>query len=383
MNTSKGFILPFLISVAVGILLSMIIIALSGYNPIHAMTGLFITTFTNKNATLNMGYVIIGMAPIILTGLSVAFAFKTGLFNIGAEGQFLMGSLFAVSAAIFDFGVPRFIHVPIILFAAFLGGALWGLIPGLLKAYFKVNEVVVTIMLNYVALEVLKFTASTYLTEGDNSTSTRLFQETSSLRANHLVNIFGAQSMNIGIYVAIISLVLFYVVLYKTRLGFELRAVGFNNEAARYSGMSVNKSIIISMFISGGLAGLGGAIYFLGLKNSMDIPSSFINLGYTGITIALLGGVASTGILLSSLLISVITIGKANMTAVQFSTGDVVNLPTQIADIMVAMLLLVVAMQIGYRLLHKVQSSKKKPIDKEPPKQPKENEDSTTVTGVV
>ncbi len=304
-------IIPIL-SVLLGFLVGAIIMLISGKDPINAYLWLFKGAFKGmlSGNLARLGDMILASTPLILTGLSVAFAFRTGLFNIGVTGQMLFGGFVAVLiGATVD--LPRLILVPLAVLAAMLMGAVWGIIPGLLKAKYRIHEVVVTIMMNYTALWLVQY-FSKLIIPGHFDTESQPIKESASLRTEWMTDVFDGSSVNMGIFLALIAVLVVWFILEKTAFGFELKAVGFNPEASKYAGMKVNRNIILSMMIAGGLAGLAGAAYYIGYTDHIPL-GRLPSYGPDGIAVALLGLNAPVGVLFSSLLFGLMSVGKGLM----------------------------------------------------------------------
>lgn len=247
-------------------------------------------------------------APIMLSGLSVAFAFKTGLFNIGATGQFTFGMYFALYSAKHFLGViPDSLLWIVCLFAGILGGALWGAIPGLLKALCNVHEVITSIMTNYIAMYLVNmFIKNDILMFDAIRQRTTLVAPSAMVPTLGMENIFSGVSksnINISIFIAIAVGVLLYFVLYKTKFGFELRSVGSNINASKYAGINEKKSIIYSMVIAGAIAGLAGAVFILAPRTYEPV-NSLLPYGFTGIPVALLAASHPLGTIITALFVS-------------------------------------------------------------------------------
>jgi general nucleoside transport system permease protein len=323
-------ILTPLIALLLGIIVGTIIMIFCGYNPAAAYAALWNGAFGNP---YYFGEVIRQVTPYILAGLAVAFAFRVGLFNIGVEGQFLVGWLASVWVGL-AFHLPKFIHLPLAILASIVAGALWAYIPGLLKARFRVHEVIVTIMMNYIALYTVNFFIQSVITNNKDRTPT--VPDSASLASPWLQSITQYSRLHWGILLAIICCFIMWFLLEKTTRGFELRAVGFNQHAAHYAGMSVNKNIILSMVISGAFAGLAGAMEGLGTFGYIAIKSSFTGVGFNGIAVALLGGNTAFGVFFAALLFGALTVGALNM---PLTAG----VPNELVDIIIALIVFFVA----------------------------------------
>ncbi|WP_042348834.1 ABC transporter permease [Bacillus massiliigorillae] len=318
------------IAVLLGLLAGAFIMLASGYNPILGYSALLEGVIGNA---YNIGETIRQAAPLILAGLAVAFAFKTGLFNIGVEGQLLMGWLAAVWVGT-EFDLPKMIHLPLAVIAAIAAGALWAFIPGILKAKLRVHEVIVSIMLNYTALFVTNYMIFNVLT--DNADTTEKIAETASLRSTFLSGLTDHSRLHWGIVIALIASIFMWFILEKTKTGYELKAVGFNQEASRYAGMNVSKNVVLSMVISGALAGLAGAMEGLGTYEYASLKSGFSGIGFDGIAVALLGGNAALGVVLAGTLFGALKMGALNM-------PFVAGVPNELVDIVIALIIFFVA----------------------------------------
>ncbi|MBU5267737.1 ABC transporter permease [Virgibacillus proomii] len=331
MMTNKWFnILVPIFSVFTGLLSGAIIMLLFGYNPIQGYIALFQGAFGDPYF---FGETIRQTTPYILTGLAIAFAFRAGLFNIGAEGQVIVGWLAAVWIGT-TVDAPMYIHLPLALLVAALAGALWGFIPGLLKASLGVHEVIVTIMLNYVALYSTNAIIRNVLTESADKTD--MIAPTASLASAWLENLTYFSRMHYGIFLAVIAAVVMWFIIDRTNLGFELKAVGYNRYASKYAGMSVKRNIILTMIISGAFAGLAGSMEGLGTYGNMTVSSGFSNLGFDGIAVALLGANNAIGVILAALLFGALKVGALNM-------PTQAGVPNELVDIIIALIIFFVA----------------------------------------
>lgn len=275
--------------------------------------------------------------PLIFTGLAHAVAFKTGLFNIGVEGQFIIGMLIASIIGLIP-GIPKPLHILLIALGGMIGGGIWAGIPGYLKAKLGTNEVVNTIMMNFIAMYLSNyFTMGVFHKEG--SASTEAIQSSA-----QLTRFLGPQyRLNTAIFIALIFVVLVYILLWKTNIGYELRAVGSNPSAAEYGGISIKKNIILAMVISGAIAGLGGALHVAGVQHMSMQLFGFTNLGMDGIAVALVAGSNPFGVILSALLF-----GSLNLSS---GTMMLNGIPKQISYIIQGMVILFIAGQYVFKLL--------------------------------
>ena len=322
---SKNKVVIPLLAVLLGFVFGAIIMLITGHNPIEAYSALLKGAGFYGNIK-RLGDTLLNTTTLILTGLSVAFAFRTGLFNIGASGQMLMGGFIAVLIGA-KIPLPAYIHVPLAVVSAAVAGACWAFLPGLLKAKFRIHEVVSTIMMNYIAMWSVYYFVPLLIPGNFNTESRPIFQ-TASLRTEWLSAIFKGSYINTGLFIALFCVVLVWWVLEKTTFGYELKSVGFNIHASKYAGMKVNKNLILSMMISGALAGLAGATYYIGYANNIKIgmlPSQ----GFDGIAVALLGLNNPFGVLMAALLFGFMNAGRLFM---QSAT----NVPNELVPIIIA-----------------------------------------------
>lgn len=291
-------------AIIIGLIFGLIILFFS--NPSEAMEGFKIILKGGFSGGMKgLGDTLYFATPLILTGLSVGFAFKTGLFNIGAAGQFMVGAFFAVYVGI-AFPELDSIQWLVAIIAGLIGGALWGVIPGVLKAYRNVHEVIATIMMNYIGMYLVNMTVRNSSVLFDNvRNQSKLPNATAIIPKMGLNKIFPGSSVNGGFLIAIVAVIVIYILLNKTTFGYELKAVGYNRDASRYAGINEKKSIIMSMAISGALSGLGGALLLLaGAGKHLEVVDILPAEGFNGIPVALLGMSHPVGVFLSALFIS-------------------------------------------------------------------------------
>ena len=345
MNNRVVNILVPVISIVIGLLVGAIVMMVSGYDPVAGYIALWNGIFGD---VYSIGNTIRQITPYILSGLAVAFAFRTGLFNIGVEGQLLMGWLAAawVGSAV---DLPRIIHLPLALLAAAAAGAFWAFIVGYLKARFNVHEVISSIMLNYTALFVMNAVIKS-ITDGGYKTET--VSESATLRWQWLREFTDNSSMHLGIIVALLMVLVMWFILERTTRGYELKAVGFNKNAAEYAGMSVNKNIILAMTISGVFAGLAGAMEALGTYQSVSIKAGMSGIGFDGIAVALLGANTPLGVVFGASLFGSLKYGALNM-------PNAAGIPEEIVSIIIALIIFFVASGYIIRVVLEKMSKKK------------------------
>lgn len=292
---------------------------------------------------------ILQAAPLIMTGLSVAFAFKTGLFNIGAAGQYTVGAFMALYCAIV-------LKMPwwACLLASALGGAVWGAIPGIFKAYLNVNEVITAIMFNWIGL----YAVNTLIYQGGSgpmfnlkTTKTFTLKESApqSLLPTFNVTVDGKEyfgkmfAPSIGIFLAIVVAVVIWVIINKTTFGYELKACGYNKNAAKYAGINEKTNIVLSMTIAGALAGLGAGLFYLSGSKEWEplVSTALPATGFNGISVALLASSNPIGCIFSAIFIAHITVGGGFMTAKLF--------PSEVADIISGVVIYLCAFSLLFK----------------------------------
>ena len=302
-------------AIIAGLIAGFVILLIS--NPSQSLGG-FVTILTGGFSDMfNLGQVLYYATPIIMTGLSVGFAGKTGLFNIGASGQFTSGMFAAILVAIKCSALPNALLCFLALVAGVIAGAIWGMIPGMLKALRNVHEVIACIMMNYIGMYLVNYLIKEAKIYDQLRNMTMRVPNNANLPTLGLEKLFSTMtdqggvrpsSVGSGILIAIIVCVILYIVLEKTKFGYELKSCGFNREAARYAGINENRGIILSMVIAGALAGLGGALLALaGSGRGVTVVDVLANEGFQGIPVALLGLFNPIGILFSGVLIAYLT----------------------------------------------------------------------------
>ncbi len=295
--------------------------------------------------------------PYIFAGLAVSLGFRTGLFNIGVEGQLFMGGIFSVWVGYTFKGLPAYIHFPFAFLAGALGGALWGFIPGLLKALTGGHEVINTIMMNYVAFRLTEWLLRIPMKrEGSTNPLSPIIEESAELPRFFEPPI----RFHTGFFIALGIAALVYWFLFKTKWGFELRTVGANPHAARYAGMNILKNTVLAMSLSGALAGMAGANELLGLNHHLS-QSFSPGYGFDAIALALLGRNHPVGVVLSALLFGTLRTGATRMQAVA-------GIPIDIISVMQAMILAFIAAPAIIRTIFRL-------------KEPKEEEPGVRVSG--
>jgi simple sugar transport system permease protein len=347
-----GVITP-LITVLVAFIAGGLVVLATGHDPFATYKAIFNGTGLNwifpwtssldrSTAAINLQQTLIQTTPLILTGLAVAFAFRCGLFNIGGQGQYLAGSYVAVWVGSSFHGMNGFLHIVVSIIAGSLAGGAWAGISGALKALTGANEVITTIMLNWVAIWVGSYLFALGGPLQNSNPQQQDVPVSNDIAGNaHLPVFWGdpqLQGLHVGLFVALAALLVFWVVLNRTVTGYEVRAVGFNPEAAAASGISVKRNYILVMAVCGAFAGLAGALDVLGWEFRMatnDILNS--QLGFLGIAVALLGRNTATGTLFSALLFGALITGTSvrNLDPNIFDPALAVNLTYMIQGLVV------------------------------------------------
>lgn len=331
--------------VILGFLVGTILVVAVGRDPggMYSAITQVLTGWDLRRGVWNARYIgewlVISM-PLILCGLSMAFAARTGLFNIGAEGQYIVGLTAAQFVALYGPPIPV-LHWFLAVLAALVAGAVWGGIVGILKAKYNVSEVVATIMLNYVAFFSSRFL--TMLIPGSNTYRTPNFPTTALLDSKFLQALTNGSRLNDGLWLTLLSVLFFWVVIGRTRLGFSLRATGLNKEAARYAGINVNSGITTAMAISGAFAALAGAIVALGAFTYGRVLGGQDGYGFNGIAVALVGNSTAWGTALSGLLFGMLTSAQPLMQSRQ--------IPKEITSIIMGLVVVFISLRGGVRML--------------------------------
>ena len=371
-------ILASLLSILIGLVVGSVIIAAVGFsNPELGASsvwdgirivfaGLFSTGRTAAGVltwgfnSTNFGNMLFRATPLIMTGLSVAVAFKTGLFNIGAPGQYLMGTLVSLCIAL---GIPSSSVAPwLIWILAFLGGvaagALWGAIPGALKAFLNINEVLASIMTNWLAANLVTwmFDISNFKNLVENTKSGYIYKTTYNDVATAklgLDKLFPNSQVNAGILVAILFAIGMYILMNKTTLGYELKACGMNRHSARYAGIRDKRNIVLSMAIAGGLAGGGACLYLAGAGKGIEVLDTLAAEGFNGIPVALLAVNNPIAVIFTAIFMSVLDIAGLQLT-------NLTAYNEYITDVIIAAIVYLSAFSLVIRMLLDGRKKKRK-----------------------
>lgn len=328
LTDAAGALLFPVIAIVIAFVIGAIIVLATGNNPVATYAALLRGAVGSPAA---IGRTLLNATPLIFTGLAVAVAFRAGLFNIGGEGQLYIGAITAAGLGVSLGFLGLFAIVPV-LGACLITGFLWGAIPGFLKARFGAHEVITTIMLNFIAINLATYLALNPFSGGGLVPGTDTIEPASRIPVIGLG--LGLGRAGYGLFIALVAAGIVYLLLWRTRLGFRIRAVGLSPGAANYAGMRIGTNTILALAIGGALAGLGGGVEVMGVYGKMSIP--FVsNLGFNGIGVALLGRNHPAGVVLGALLFGGLASGAQEM---QFAT----DVPLDLADVLLAVILLLV-----------------------------------------
>ncbi len=336
-----------LLSILLGFLVGAIFLSVMGLSVSEAY-GRLISSVTSVKG---FSYVIVYSIPYIVVGLSVAFSFKTGVFNIGAEGQFVVGSMAAAVVGILAGGLPKIVLIPLCFLSAMVVGAIWGVIVGFLKTKWGINEVLSMIMFNWVAFYLSNFIAGipAIHSDGTAEATKNISENASTLLSKDLIRDLGlCPTANWGILVAIVVTVIVWLIIEKTTLGYELKAVGANKFAAEYGGINVNRSILTALAISGALAGLGGALQLMGMGSRISVFSSQEGFGFAGIVVALIGCSNPFGVLVAGIFYGALIFGGSKL--------NLVGAPTQLINVIVGTVVFFIAISIVFENLKRIRT---------------------------
>lgn len=354
LNSVKDALLVPTLAIITAVVVGGIVIAAVGGDPFAAYAGLFQGAFGSVKAVSETG---VWATPYILAGLAVALAFKGGLFNIGGEGQLALG---ATTSALVGYGLPLwlgyeppiYIHLPLAVGAGALVGFLWGAIPGALKAYTGAHEVINTIMMNYIALNVVSFLMNGPMK--DHNPLNVIARTPLIAEGARIAPLFDGLRIHWGFIFALIAAFIIWWLLWKTTLGFEIRTVGTNPDAAKYAGINVKKIMTLTMGISGLLAGLAGSIEVTGLNYRHELGFSS-GYGFDAIAIALLGKNHPAGVVLAAILFAAMRNGATRM---QFLT----QIPVDVISVIQALILLFIAADSIIRYIYRIKQTGEKVV---------------------
>ena len=352
---SEGYktFLSSIISIVIGLIIGFIIIMITDFSHSGvAITQLISGGFNAVKWTKGIGEVLLKTTPLLLSALSIIFAYKCGLFNIGAPGQYVIGLMFAF-LGVFVFKLNWYWC----MLLSVIGGALWGVIPGFFKAYLNVNEVITSIMFNWIGLYLMNYVSGAELNIMFNKDLAEVKEIPINSRIPILLEgLFNYKYVTYGIVIAIVVTILVTLVLNKTKFGYEIKATGLNKHAAKYSGMKYRKNILLTMAISGGLAGLASSCYYLtGYEVYSPVKQTVLpTIAFSGIAVAFLGGINPIGAVFSSLFITHITVGGNYLDTTYYSK--------EVSDLITAIIIYLCAFSLFIKqIITKMQNRNKKP----------------------
>lgn len=338
-----------ILSIVMGLIVGAIVLLLAGYNPIEAYRVMFQGAYGSPRF---ISWTIIRSTPIILTGISIAFAFKTGLFNIGAEGQFIIGALFAALAGYF-FNLPPILHGIAAILVGSIAAAIWGALVGFLKAKSGINEVITSIMLNWIALYLNNWFLTFESFRRPNSDTSYYIQDSARigilqqwkltdggreyLAGNDFLREFLNPPVNFGFILAILVAIAIWYILKNTTLGYQLKAVGYNRDASEFAGINVNKNMILAMAIAGGIAGLAGALQTTGVSFLVSLMPTSPGFGFDGIAVALIAALNPLATIPAGLLFGGMVYGGSKLTSFVGAPSEIINITLGVIVFFVAM----------------------------------------------
>jgi ABC-type uncharacterized transport system permease subunit len=314
-------------SALAALLVGAVMIASLGASPLHGYHALLSGAFGSSYA---LGSTAVKAVPLLLVGVGICIAFRANAFNIGGEGQIAMGGLAATAVALTLPGLPAPVLIPLTLLAGALGGGVWGAIPGAFKAYYNVNEILSTIMLNLVAVQLMNYLLAGPMIDHTGGEIGGLIPQTRLLpRSSWLPTIVPDTQLHLGVVIAVLVAVAAYVLLWRTGFGFRVRAVGLSREAATYAGMPVQRTVTLAMTLSGAMCGLAGAMLVFGsISHRMVTDGSLTGFtgsaGFNGIVVALFGGLNPLWTIVSSFIFGGLLVGGAAMQVVTNVPSDLI-----------------------------------------------------------
>ncbi len=338
-----------MIAIVTGFVVGAILLAVIGINPAEAYGRLLSGIFGKPKY---IAWSIVYASPLILTGLSVAFSFKTGVFNIGAEGQFVVGSMAACIVGV-CLDLPPVLHVIVCAVAAMLAGALWGTIVAILKVKKGINEVLSYIMFNWIAYYLSNYLVNTEFlhNEGTAEATKDIAKSASIICPAFITEWIDCKNTNWGILIAIVAAIVIWFIISKTTLGFQLRAVGFNKNAAEYGGINSNAAVMKAMAISGAMAGLGGMVQLCGMGSRISQFAGQEGFGFEGISVALIASSNPIGCIFSGIFYGMMKYGGSKLT--------LINAPSEVIDIIMGVIVLFIAVSHVFKqLLNKKKGGK-------------------------
>lgn len=355
-------------SLLIALFVGGMIFVIAGANPIKAYFVMFTEPLNNLYGITEM---LMRSAPLMLVALGIAISFRSGILNIGGEGQILMGAISAVAFALKFPQLPRMVLIPSVFIVGFIGGAIWAGIAGYLKAYLEVNEILSTVMLNYIAAQIFTYLIRGPLIDQKEIANGTGVPQTALLDKNVWLNqLIKGTRLHTGIFIAIIIAIVVYLFLWKTTIGYKFRAVGAEAKAAKYAGMNVKKYLMLAIVISGGFSGMAGTMEVIGVHHrALDGISA--GYGFSGIVVALFGGLHPLGIIPASVLFGLLILGADMMQrAVEVPSAIVLAIQGLVILAIVSTRIFFVNKRIKGEIMGLIFSNKK--IKKVPELSPKE-----------
>jgi simple sugar transport system permease protein len=312
-----------ILAIIIGFIIGAIFLVIAGISPAVAYGKLFSSVFSKPKYLI---WTLIYASPVIFTGLSVAFSFRTGVFNIGAEGQYIVGSLTACVLGIL-LKMPPVLHAVVCILGAALAGALWSFIVGLMKVKRGIHEVLSFIMFNWIAFYLSNYVVNLEIIhkEGGGEATKDVAASARILFPQAIIKLTDCSAANIGFILAVAAAIAMWIIIEKTTLGFRLKAVGFNRNAAEYAGINADASILTALSISGALAGIGGAVQILGMGGRLSQLAAQEGFGFEGITVALVGSSSPIGCIFSGIFYGAMKYGGSKLTMVK-APSEVINI---------------------------------------------------------
>jgi len=337
-----------IIAIIAGFLIGAVFLIIAGISPAVAYGKLISSVFSKPKYLI---WTLTYASPLIFTGLSVAFSFRTGVFNIGAEGQFVVGALTACVLGILV-DLPVWLHVPLCVIAAAAAVCVWSLAVGVLKVKRGIHEVLSFIMFNWIAFYLSNYVVNLPAIHKDGGEATKDVLESSRiLLPEGIRNLLGCSAANWGIVMALLAAVLIWIVIEKTTLGYKLKAVGYNSSSALYAGINADGSVLTALGISGALAGLGGAVQILGMSGRLSQFAGQEGFGFEGITVALIGSSSPIGCIFSGLFYGAMKYGGSKL--------SIIKAPAEVVDIIMGCVILFIAVSQVFRILFRSIGKKK------------------------
>lgn len=330
-----------LIAILIGFIIGAVFLIIAGISPAAAYGKLFDGVFGKPKYMI---WTLVYASPLIFTGMSVAFSLRTGVFNIGAEGQFVVGSLAACIIGILV-DLPMVLHAVVCLIAAAVAGFVWSYLVGLLKVKRGIHEVLSYIMFNWIAFYLSNYAVNTAILhkEGNGEATKDVMDSARLLFPKGILDALGCNGANWGFILAVAAAVLMWIVIEKTTLGYKLKAVGFNKDAATFGGINADKSILTALGISGALAGIGGAVLTLGMAGRISQFAAQEGYGFEGITVALIGGSSPIGCIFAGIFYGAMKYGGSKLT--------MVGAPEEVIDIIMGCVIIFIAISSVFREL--------------------------------